>query len=299
MSKKSNNIPLSKLAERAFALCPGSLERKPLETKWYPQLRDVEVIVQRMNIPTPLLEKGQFHQLFVLKIHLSGESKGYVENNFYDFRPGEGFLIFPFQMHRISSVSPEGQLRLIVNFTASQEDMLAMEALRNRVFRLDAEDRKILSLMLSLCSETGTGPQREIVFCLTDFLTGLLEKSQQTSLPPVEKIPRLIFDYVYAHYREGLSVKEIADRLGYSETGVRQMFLRETGRTPGAFMKELRLLDAARLLHNSEKPVQDISRECGFSNPFVFSRAFRHKFGHSPKEFRESVTERNRGKSSR
>ena len=57
MSKKSNNIPLSKLAERAFALCPGSLERKPLETKWYPQLRDVEVIVQRMNIPTPLLEK--------------------------------------------------------------------------------------------------------------------------------------------------------------------------------------------------------------------------------------------------
>ena len=28
MSKKSNNIPLSKLAERAFALCPGSLERK-------------------------------------------------------------------------------------------------------------------------------------------------------------------------------------------------------------------------------------------------------------------------------
>ena len=43
---------------------------------------------------------------------------------------------------------------------------------------------------------------------------------------------------------------------------------------------------------HTKKNIQTISHECGFSNPYVFSRAFKNKIGESPKAFREKIKEK-------
>ena len=130
---------------------------------------------------------------------------------------------------------------------------------------------------------------------LSEFLVELLARCKHQTCDPSfgsASSPGIVVDFLLKHYREGLSVKEIAARLGYSETSIRTIFHRETGRTPRAFMQELVLHDAAELLMHTKKNIQTISHECGFSNPYVFSRAFKNKIGESPKAFREKIKEK-------
>lgn len=56
--------------------------------------------------------------------------------------------------------------------------------------------------------------------------------------------------------------------------------------TPSQFITRTRLEVAARLLHESDRPVADIALECGFYDHSAFSRAFRAAMGVTPSEFR-------------
>ena len=292
MTKTKKNIPFSILHETVEKyICKQrkcSISPKPL-----PVLHDVVVISHRMKIVKSVNDIFCFHNLFVLKIHIAGSSKGYVGKQLYSFLPGEGILIFPFQMHKVVSAVPEGQLRLVINFSMSLADQSRIEALRNKIFKITPEDCLQLSRIVELSHSKSDARQREAINILTEFLMSKLHKCA----PEDSNVPSntaslsvgTVFDYIHKHYREKLSVKEIAEKLGYSEAGIRLIFRRETGRTPGSFIQELILHDAAELLLYTDKTIQTISRECGFTNSFIFSRAFKNKIGKSPKAFRESL----------
>ena len=78
----------------------------------------------------------------------------------------------------------------------------------------------------------------------------------------------------------------MASELDMSETKLRQLIHRETRLSPGKLIRSLRLQNAAELLCFTDRKIADISRQCGFPNPFTFSRAFRRKYGLPPQRFR-------------
>jgi transcriptional regulator GlxA family with amidase domain len=49
----------------------------------------------------------------------------------------------------------------------------------------------------------------------------------------------------------------------------------------------LRLSQAARLLQETTLPIADIANVTGFASPSSFTRAFREKFGHAPRQQRK------------
>ena len=46
---------------------------------------------------------------------------------------------------------------------------------------------------------------------------------------------------------------------------------------------------AAELLTSTDLPISDISRRCGYENPFYFSRVFRERMGMPPSEYRRAA----------
>lgn len=58
------------------------------------------------------------------------------------------------------------------------------------------------------------------------------------------------------------------------------------GRTPMAFLRDVRLRKAAALLHDGNLPVVTIATRVGFSSRSHFTRAFEERFGVSPSGFR-------------
>lgn len=67
-------------------------------------------------------------------------------------------------------------------------------------------------------------------------------------------------------------------------------FLRQfssiVGITPGAYLRTLRLCQAARMLRSSERPIVDVAMAVGFSDHPSFSRAFARHMGLTPSEYR-------------
>lgn len=82
-----------------------------------------------------------------------------------------------------------------------------------------------------------------------------------------------------------LDTATLTDRFGVSRSTVYRMF--ETDGGPQSYIRDLRLAQAMRRLSQGGpmRPlVSTVAYECGFTSEAVFSRAFRRRFGHAPRE---------------
>ena len=294
MAKNDKNISLLALARRLERIAElddhGGFRVYDIEPAWRPSPRDIQISVQLKRHSEPKQSFFSFHQRFVLKLHIRGESEGYVENNFFRFRQGEGILVFPFQIHRITSVpTPEGQLRVLANFTLPVADQALLSPLRNRVFALDGELLAAAEELVKLSARTATakdgqGAVDRLAAMLAELRGKVLDEPPVSA--PVATPAQELFECIRDSYLTGIPVKELAEKLGVSAGSVRRRFLRETGKSPGQAIRELRFKEAAELLRTTDEPVSRIGERCGFSTPFSFSRAFKRRFGVSPRAFR-------------
>ena len=100
------------------------------------------------------------------------------------------------------------------------------------------------------------------------------------------------FSYILRHYREPLSVGELAKRAGYTEARFILLFCRYFGAPPKSYITYLRLNKARELLLGSDMPVCRIAHFCGYDDEFYFSRLFCRRFGMSPTAYRKVKSEK-------
>jgi AraC family transcriptional regulator len=102
----------------------------------------------------------------------------------------------------------------------------------------------------------------------------------------VARMARLI-DYIFTRYEEDVSLETLAGVAHYSKDHLPRLFKAVVGETPKQYSLALRLEAAFHhLVIQSEKPVQEIALEGGFSGLSVFSRAIKNRYGYSPEEIR-------------
>jgi len=85
-----------------------------------------------------------------------------------------------------------------------------------------------------------------------------------------------------------IGVEEIAASAGLSRHHFSRVFEASLGVSPAAYLKGLRLKEAARLLQMEALSVKEIADACGFGDSSYFCRVFRESFGISPEGFRRS-----------
>jgi transcriptional regulator GlxA family with amidase domain len=61
------------------------------------------------------------------------------------------------------------------------------------------------------------------------------------------------------------------------------------GQSPGQYQKEVRLLEARRLILESSDAISSVAFEVGYESPAQFSRDYARKFGHPPRQERNRV----------
>lgn len=92
--------------------------------------------------------------------------------------------------------------------------------------------------------------------------------------------------YVEEHYADG-SLTAIAARLHYELPYLSRLIRRQTGKNYTELLQEKRLSQAAWLLRNTDRKVDEISLSVGYENISYFHRLFAARFGCSPKKFRD------------
>lgn len=90
-------------------------------------------------------------------------------------------------------------------------------------------------------------------------------------------------------------ISAVAREVGISERQLERLFLAQLDMTPGAFLLDLRLSAARRMILSSTESLERIAESCGFSSLGHFSRAFKARFGEPPSHLRRHRPHRHDG----
>jgi two-component system, response regulator YesN len=124
----------------------------------------------------------------------------------------------------------------------------------------------------------------EVIKKSLDLLSCLMSGSSIThAMSAVEKARQ----FVNQNLDKDLSLVSVADALYMNPSYLSYLYKEETGQNLSEYIREMRILSAARLLKNYDLQIQDVAQRVGYHNPAYFTRIFKQKTGYSPQEYRE------------
>lgn len=97
---------------------------------------------------------------------------------------------------------------------------------------------------------------------------------------------RVMLEYIHQHYREPLTIEQIAQAGGVSRRACFRCFRDVINQTPNEYLTQYRLSMAAYLLTHTDKPLSAVSEVCGFENTSYFAKCFKQRYGIPPRQFR-------------
>lgn len=167
----------------------------------------------------------------------------------------------------------------------SSSDLLQQSQLIERIRRLSPgwADRLI-----------GATTQQDLQELVSGFLQDLPLIDERVSPPdPTEPPPspspdraQAIHRFLTANLHCGLSLKDLAKFLGYSEKYCSDLFQSIMGEPFSLSVKRLRIERATQWLRHTDSSQAKIAAHLGFSDQFAFSHFFKKAVGCSPTEFR-------------
>ena len=204
----------------------------------------------------------------------------------------------------------------VVSFVCRSD---AMRLLENKIFRLTAQERNILSELLDeglavFEPLTATPPvmgmrekpnapfaAKQLTFNLLErFLVTLLRRSElairreSRSVSKIEKsdYPEEVYTillYMEQNIDRNLTVADIADKFNQSESTLQKLFSAHLGCGVIAKFNDMKLRHAKVLIRERNLNFTEIAEVLGFSSVHYFSRLFKKKTGMTPSEYSDSV----------
>lgn len=113
-----------------------------------------------------------------------------------------------------------------------------------------------------------------------------IDKSIEVIDVNTEKFLKSLMDYFEKEWNNpALNVQKLSEGLGLSKSQTNRKLRSLTAKSPNQFIQEIRLQNSLSSIKSNTKTVSEIAYESGFASPTYFSRAFKKRFGISPKEF--------------
>lgn len=119
------------------------------------------------------------------------------------------------------------------------------------------------------------------------YLVYIASDEPLTSYGSDISLQRRMSAYIYEHYRERISLDDIAAAAGISRSKCASLFRIYTQKTPIAFLNSFRLEMSRKLLENTGEPISQIALSCGFSEQSYYNRMFLREFGSTPLKWRK------------
>lgn len=127
--------------------------------------------------------------------------------------------------------------------------------------------------------------------CLKHFLSSIKYIDQFIRIKSVntsdlDTIPMSII-FMRNNLTDKISLSQIAEHVGYSDSYFRFLFLEKTSFTPIEYLNKLKIQKSCSLLQFSNMKINEIAYHLGYFDPFHFSKSFKKEMEISPREYRK------------
>jgi AraC-like DNA-binding protein len=201
-------------------------------------------------------------------------------------------VVIPSNVEHRTTIGSQARVNVIaVESTALDEMAEAMGVLHEVRASVTQQAPRLISLcrlILQEAAEVRAG--HEIVLdALTEALAVEVLRAHSPAVEPARRgvhDPRIrrAVGFIEASFAEPLSLDRIAKVAGMSRFHFGRMFEAEVGKSPYRYLVDVRLACAATLLKSGKVSVTQTAFRVGYSDLGRFGRAFRAKFGMTPRD---------------
>lgn len=227
---------------------------------------------------------------FLLHYVVSGEGEYRCGSDVWYLHGGDAFMIYPHTRVEYSANPQEPWEYLWVGFNGFDAPRCVEEigfTQRQPVLR-GRGNSGIRTRMEALYRSYGLGYADRLTMAAKLYdLAAFLVRTAGTRREQQEQRDSawLAAEYIMLHYREPISIGEVAACASVSQSSLYRHFIDRYHKSPKRFLLEYRIERACELLHEADSTIQEIAAASGFEDAFYFSRVFREVKGISPKEY--------------
>ena len=237
-----------------------------------------------------------WHESIELIYILSGEIEVFVNNKKYYLKKEDILLINSNEIHELhgnDSVLMAIQIKLAelgieqsLHFECNSsylQDKLAFHPLKRliaRFIKVNATPDDNSNLM-----------NRALAYLLayeliTRFKTKNNNKTNQRTQKYLERLTRIL-DYIHTHFKEDISLSQIADEEHLSIQYLSKFFSKNMNTNFITYVNRLKLNNAVNELLSSDESIETIAYNSGFPNTRAFTQLFKREYHSLPSQYRQ------------
>ena len=223
---------------------------------------------------------------------MADNAKG--ETQIYQIKSGQGFMIFPRQITTYIADQHLPWEYVWVEFDglrAKEIVELAGLSLDNPVYRAHSKElREEMKKEMLYMAEHGDESPFHLIGHLYLFIDYMSRSSVSMRLSIEGRVRdfyiKEALTYIEQNFQNDISVEGIAKSCGLNRSYFGRIFKDAIGKSPKEFIMDYRMVKATELLKLTDLTIGDIGNAVGYPNQLHFSRAFKHTYGMSPREWR-------------
>lgn len=127
----------------------------------------------------------------------------------------------------------------------------------------------------------------QIVHFISGQLSDVLESVAEQSQHNIPDILKPVLQYIHENYTEALTLESVSKKFHMNASYLSRIFRKSTGLNYMAYVTNLRIDHAKKLLVNTNMVISEIALGCSFVNEPTFYTTFKRCTGMSPGEFRK------------
>ncbi len=254
------------------------------------------------------------HDFLEITYIVSGDGVQYVDGNEYKVKKGDMIFINCTQTHSFTTNKEMTYVNFLLNPEFMSNELVNSENLYD-VFSLSIFDEfrndinmtcpvvrfygkeiveleQIIEYMISELAEKKPGYKSILKGYMSVVFSKLL-RNLKTSVNAdeflyVDKIAAEILDYINQNSFEKMTVEDISKKFFYNPSYFSKVFKKCYGMSPATYIRERRIVEAKRLLVETDLSVAQIYESLGYIDKTQFYKNFKNSEGMTPGMFRKA-----------
>ena len=231
---------------------------------------------------------------YIIHYIVDGRGSYTVDGVKYDLGAGQGFLIQPRvqTFYRADESEPWSYLWVGFDGKRAGEYLRGMGLGENSLVYRSSHGEELKQLVLTMLRHnTYTASDQFLLEGLLYSFFGTLSEDMDI-LASAEAnagslYVRKAVEFIQNNYCNPIHVIDIAGYVCINRSYLYTLFQKELGMSPQEYLANYRLTQAAELLAITDISIESVAFSCGYSDPLVFSKAFKAKNGITPSGYRK------------
>lgn len=248
--------------------------------------------IPSMNV----LHNHNYYELYYL---LDGQRSYFIDNAIYELNVGDIVIVPPNTLHRTIGDKTKIHSRILISIP---EEILEKEIVgeystlsKKYIFPITAKRRPFVEELFNRIeyetkSNDTYGPYLTKKY-INEIFIFLLRAGRKNEIIYIDNETDSVIGtaarYIQRNFNRQVSLREVADMLGMDRTYFCKLFRNKAGFSFSQYIKEVRIIEAARLLTETEMSITEVAMSVGYNDSSYFAKVFKSIKGTTPLAFRK------------